>query len=230
MGPGLFDRARFVKDGETIERLGPFHFIQKKKGHRLTTDTVLLVDFIPPLKESDTVLDLGTGTGAIPLMLAHRSTDGRITGVEIDPLLADCARRNVEANGLFPRIDMIEGDYARLHELVPRGAFSVVVANPPYVREGAGRKSPDESRQRARHEKAGGLAGLVRGARWALKPRGRLCMVFPVARIFELMDELRAAGLCPIRLRFLRAQRDRRARLFLVEAGEAGGLVIEESD
>lgn len=219
-----------VSADETVEELGPYFFIQKKPGHRLTVDSVLLTDFLPQIKKTDSVIDLGTGTGAIALMLAYKTPAARIVGVEVDPASAQIARRNVSVNGLLERVTIIEGDYRDLKDRYSEGAFEVVVSNPPYVKSGSGRISPYRGRDAARSELFGGLADLVEAAAYLAGPTGRVYFVFPVERLFEMLGEIRQRGLRTGRLRFVHTDKVKRAKIFLIEAGRdvSVKLKIEE--
>lgn len=216
-------------EDETVEELGPYLFIQKKTGHRLTVDSVLLADFLPPLKDTDSVIDIGAGTGAIPLLLSFKTPVRTIVAVEVDKAAADAARRNAEANGLGSRIKVLESDFRDLKAVYPQeGAFSVVVTNPPYIKAGSGRLSPHKGRDAARSEMFGGLTDLIGISRHLAGKKGRFYAVYPVLRLIEMLRELRKTGLSVGRLRFVHTSPKKAARLFLIEAGEGLKLTIED--
>lgn len=217
----------FVNEDETVEKAGPFFFIQKKKGHKLTEDSVLLCEFLPPVSGCSKIIDLGTGSGIIPLLLASK-TGARITGVEIENAMAELAQRNVEANGLCAQVSIINMDIRELPGSFEEGSFDVVVANPPYVKAGAGRTSPVKERASARIERHGALKDFLKVSAYLIGAKGKACYVFPSARLFEMLKELRGSGLFPNRLRFIHTDPLKKARLFLVEAGRREGLKIEE--
>lgn len=226
--PQKVDTTQPPPPEETFEKLGPYGFIQKKKGHRLTQDTVLLSEFLLPLDETDSVIDLGTGTGAIPLVLAWKTGVSRIEGVEVDDVAASIAQRNIEANNLSSRISITKKDFRDLPGLYPEGAFSVVVSNPPYVKAGSGRMSPVHERAVARGEVMGGLKDLVEVSSHLAGKDGKIFYVFPVLRLFELIGEIKEMRLKARRLKFVHTKPDKTARLFLIEAGRTGELKIEE--
>ncbi len=220
-----------ISEGETLERLGPYFFVQRKTGQRLTGDTVELAGFAAPsLHENDSIIDIGTGTGAIPLILAWKSGAGKITGVEIDGEAAGTAKKNVRANSLSGRIDIMNRDFRVLRECFPEGAFTAVISNPPYGKAGAGRISPERERAAARTEVHGGLADLVSISAYLTGRKGRVFYVFPTARLKEMLSELGNAGFRPTRLRFLAEKEGRAPRLFLIEAGREKGMEIEQSN
>lgn len=210
------------------ENIGPYTYIQPPGGSRLTQDPLLLAEFVLPLQEEDNAIDLGTGAGIIPLVLAWKTPARRITGVELEPASAEAARRNVLDNGLSKRVQVIESDWRGLSE-EHRGEYSVVLANPPYRKAGAGRTSPDPAREVARAEVFGTLSDLINAASTLVSGEGRVAFVFTADRLFEMLEGIRGAGLCPRRLRFVHTAPDRKAKLFLVEAKvRRGELVIED--
>lgn len=218
-----------ITTDETLESLGPYFFIQRKAGHRLTSDSVALSEFASSsLTENDTVIDLGTATGAIALLLAWKSAAKSITGVEIDRGAFETASRNVEANGLDERVKVINADYRDLPAVFPEGSFSAVVSNPPYTKAGTGRVSPDKERAIGRSEVMGGLSDLLKVSVHLAGKAGKIFYVFPTSRLSEMMEEASSFGLNVRRLRFLRTGPEKNASLFLVELGGQGGLAIEE--
>ena len=217
-----------IRDDETVERVGPFYFIQKKKGHRLTSDSVLLSEFVSDIdiKDSCRIIDIGTGTGAIPLLLAARS-QATITAVEVERGACEAAKRNIIANGLGGRCTIINSDYRDLSDVYPYGSFDMVVSNPPYTKKGAGRPSPCKESEMARSEVLGSLSELVAVSGHLAGSKGRIFYVFPVIRLFEMLREARNAGLSVVRLRFIHFDRKKAARLFLIELRSTGTLSIE---
>lgn len=203
---------------ETIERLGPYLFIQKKSGHRLTGDSVSLVDFMLPRGGDGPVIDLGTGNGAIPLLIAWKTAARRIEGVEIDGDMAAVAKRNVEANGLASRITIVERDWRELMEVYPEGSFSAVVSNPPYLKAGTGRISPVKERAKARSEAFGGLNALLKVSAHLAGNLGRVFYVFPCSRYDEMFLEMKKAGLEAGMVRIVHAVPEKPPKVFLVEA------------
>ncbi|MBW7956592.1 MAG: methyltransferase [Deltaproteobacteria bacterium] len=218
-----------ISKDETLERLGPYFFVQRKAGQRLTGDSVELAEFaIPALHEDDSIIDIGTGTGAIPLILAWKSRAGKITGVEIDEEAAGTAMKNVESNGLAGRVDIVNRDLRELREAYDEGSFTAVIGNPPYGKTGAGRISPKRERAAARAEVHGGLSDLISISAYLTGRKGRVFYVFPTARLPEMLSELGKAGFRPARMRFLGGKQGRPPKLFLIEAGKEGGMEIEQ--
>jgi len=217
-----------ITEQETIESLGPYFFIQRKAGHRLTSDTVALAEFAAQsLSENDTLIDLGTATGALPLLFSCKTELTSITGVEVDDEAAQTAARNVDVNGLADRVSIIKADYRNLTGMYPEGAFTAVVSNPPYTKAGSGRLSPLMQRAIARSEVLGGLPDLIKVSKHLAGEAGKIFYVFPVSRLAEMLAESQKCGLNVRRLRFINAGKGKEPGIFLIELGRQGGLEIE---
>jgi tRNA1Val (adenine37-N6)-methyltransferase len=214
---------------ETLDELRPMglRLLQKKDGYRFSLDPILLCAFATRLPQGE-IADLGTGCGIIPLLLAPRAT-GRLLGIEIQPELADRARRNVLLNGLDERVEILCGDLRQLTERLDSGGFSAVFANPPYRTPGTGRQAPGAERAAARHELAGGLPAFVAAAARLLGHGGCFYIIHLAERLTEVLTEMRASGLEPKRLRCIHSRLGDPARLVLVEGRKRGraGLVVE---
>ncbi len=211
----------------SVDTLGPYSFLQLHSGHKVTDAPFLLVDFLPTLGAEDSIMDIGSSTGVIPLMLAWKTSVKKIVGVELQPQLVKTARANVEKNELGGRVQFLEGDYRDLPKRLPKGSFSFVVGNPPFVKAGTGRRSPNSSRDIARSEVFGTLTDILEVSAYLVGDYGRVAYIFPVIRLEEMLSGLVAAGLTPNRLRFIHTAPDKEASLFLVEASSAGVLEVE---
>ena len=137
--------------------------LQSRAGYRFSQDAVLAAHFVDP-QPNDRGLDLGTGCGIISLILAFRWPSIQLTALELQPSLADLARRNVFDNHLAERIQVVEGDWRHPVQGIAPGAFDWVVCNPPYYQLNSGRKNPHPERAIARHEMEGGLTDVLRAA------------------------------------------------------------------
>ncbi len=215
---------------ETIDEFTnlDLRIIQGRNGYRISLDPLLLCAFAR-VKEKDSVVDLGTGAGVIPLLLARRTDGGRLVGVEIQADLADRARRNVALNGLEGRIEILHHDLRAVREILPAQGFQVVLANPPFRQPGNGRLSPAGERAAARHELAGNLEDFLKAAGFLLGDGGRFFVVFLAERLADLLEGMRLQGLEPKRLRTVHGRVDDPARMVLVEGRKRGrpGLKIE---
>ena len=168
--------------------------------------TISVRAHFPILTGRERVLDLGTGTGIIPLLIADHAV--AVTAVEIDPVQAELAARNAELNGLTEKITVREGDYRDPAALFSYAAYDIVFANPPYRPVGRGALSMG-ARAAARHELTATLADVIRAAAFALRRGGRLAMVHLPERLGEIIPALHAAGLAMKRLRMVQPSADR---------------------
>lgn len=221
----LSEEQRWLQEGETLDdlRLGGLKIIQRQDGYRFSLDPVLLCAFSRVAK-NETVVDLGTGSGVIPLLLARRSEAVRIVGLERQPAMADRSRRSVKLNGLQERIEILEGDLRQVRQLLGAESAQVVVANPPFRRVASGRLSPRSERAQARHEIAGGLEDFIAAAAYLLGTGARCYLVHLAERLAELLDEMRRNGLEPKRLRCIHSRPGDPARLVLLESRRGGGV------
>lgn len=210
---------------ETLDDLGSYKIIQKKSGYRFTEDSVSLADFVLPLKPVDSVIDLGTGSGVIPLILAQKSQVQNIVGIEIQEGLAELAKRNVELNKLSSRIKIVKGDLREIihHSLFKKNSFSVVISNPPYTKAASGRISPSQEKRIAKTETACSLQDMIITSRQLISDEGRIVYSYPVSRLKEMLSVMRSNKLEPTRLEFIEPQPGCKVKRFLIEAVKKKG-------
>lgn len=215
---------------ETVDELsiGSLRLIQSRAGYRFSLDPILLAHFVA-MRPGGRVVDLGTGSGVIPLLLAKLGTVQELIGVELQPAMAERAQRNVELNDLQQRVRIVLGDLRQIRELLPAASADLVVSNPPYRQLGKGRVSPADERAAARHELAGGLIDFVAAAGWLLNNGGRFAIIYLAERLPELLTQMAAAGIEPKRLRMIHPRQQEPAKMVLVEGRKAGrpGLIVE---
>jgi tRNA1Val (adenine37-N6)-methyltransferase len=169
-------------------------------------------------KPKDTIVDLGTGCGIIPLILAYRHPETRIFGVEIQKELAVLAQENIAANGMEDRIKIFQMDMKKLSiNMLPKTA-DLVVSNPPYRKAQSGRVNPNQQRAQARHEISIILVDLIHTVRKVLRKSGRFMMVYPIDRLADVVSALRSGNLEPKFIRNIHSYRNTEAKLVLVEA------------
>ncbi len=212
-----------VYEGERIDELhrNGYRIIQKKDGFCFGMDAVLLSGFAA-VKEGERALDLGCGTGIIPLLLEAKTRGRHFTGLEIQREMADMAARSVRLNRLEDKIDIIEGDIKEAGRIFGGASFDVVTANPPYMNDSHGLKNPDLPRAIARHEVLCTIQDVVREAAKVLRPGGRFYLVHRPRRLIEIITELAGYGLEPKRLKFVHPFADREAKMVLIEAARGG--------
>jgi tRNA1Val (adenine37-N6)-methyltransferase len=214
-----------TNDSIALRGAGVVQIAQPSKGHRFTLDSILLADFCR-INPKDCVIEPGAGTGIISLLLAKKHPRAAFTAVEVQPHLANLCRQNIVDNSLDGRITVIARDLRRLSKTLARCSFSVIVANPPYIKEGAGRTSPHASRQIARHDRTTSLASWLNLHRF-LKNSGKYFIVFPAARLAELVALMKRRKLEPKRLRLVHPYRNKPASHMLLEALKEGGSGLE---
>jgi tRNA1Val (adenine37-N6)-methyltransferase len=218
------------EEEETLDdlRFAGLKILQPRVGYRFSLDPVLLCAFAV-LDGSERLADLGTGSGVMPLILAGRGHEGPIVGVELQPQLADRARRSVELNGLEEKIAIIEGDLRALPASLAPGTFDGVLSNPPYRKPGTGKVAAGSERGAARHELSGGIGDFVRAAALLLKPGGRFFVIFLAERLNELLAVMSREALEPKRLRSVHSRPGEGAKMVLVEGRKGGraGLSLE---
>jgi tRNA1Val (adenine37-N6)-methyltransferase len=214
---------------ETIDALRGYdlQIIQPRDGYRFSLDPLLLADFAK-IGEGERVIDLGTGSGVIPLVLARQCESATIVGVEVQEQMAEMAQRNVRLNGLVDRVEIIGSDILSLRQRYPVSSFNLVVANPPYRKPGSGRISPKAGRDKARHETTAGLTDFLYAAKYLVRPDGRICFIYHVSRLPELFAEALFLKLAPIRLRMVHGSAPAAARMVLLEMtkGRRGDLEV----
>jgi tRNA1(Val) A37 N6-methylase TrmN6 len=211
--------------GNRLLRLQPSPVV----GYRHSLDPFLLASFVQVKPSDRRVVDLGTGSGIIALLLALRCADITVTGVELQESLADLARQNVTLNDLDAKLVILNKDIRKAAEWAFPQTVDLVVSNPPYRGAGTGYSSPDPGRAAARHELAGGLEDFVAAAAWLLKNGGRFSLIFLAERLTDLLTTLRQKNLEPKRLRMVHSRVGDPARLVLVEGRRGGrpGLAVE---
>ncbi|MGO9267272.1 MAG: tRNA1(Val) (adenine(37)-N6)-methyltransferase [Candidatus Binataceae bacterium] len=212
---------------ETLDTIlgGRLSIIQPIFGYRFAIDSILAANFVRS-RQSDRVLDLGTGCGVIAAMIAFTQRPREVVAVELQPVLAGLAARNAMLN----RLDNLRAFQADICSravtgLVP-GSFDWVVANPPYRAVGTGRESPDPGRRLARGAGGASLRDFVAAAARYAANGGRVAIVFTAARTADLLAELRANSLEPKRCRFVHPYADSPATMILVEARKGGGVEV----
>ena len=207
---------------------GGLRVIQRADAFRFGTDAVLLADFAAP-RRHDRVCDLGTGTGIIPLLLYARENTISADAVEIQPDMADMAARSMAMNGLNEKIRVLPGDLRSIRTLLPHARYDLVPCNPPYGKAGGTLLNPDASKRLARHEESCAIEDVACAAAWLLQNGGRLCCVFPAARMIELSDAMRKYRMAPKRIRMVHSRVEKAAHLCLMEGmlDARPGLIIE---
>jgi tRNA1(Val) A37 N6-methylase TrmN6 len=220
------EEAKTVEGLATGERLDhlltrDLTIIQSHEVFSFSLDAVLLARFagLPP---KGRILDLCTGNGVIPLLMSTR-TEAYIDGVEIQPRLADMARRSVERNGLTGQITIYEADL-KTWSLDGRisGLYDAVTVNPPYLPKGTGDHKGNPHLAMARHEIGCTLEDVTAACSRAVRRGGRVSMVHRPARLVDILDTMRRHRLEPKRIRFIHPKAATEANMVLVESAKDG--------
>jgi len=204
---------------ETLEQLkiGGLKFLQPKQGYRFSVDAVLLADFIV-VKPEERLIDLGTGSGIIPLFISTLSPVREIVGLEIQERLVKLARENIASNQLEDRIHIVQGDLRCVAQLFRAGEFDVLCSNPPYRKVGTGRINPDDEQAIARHEISCRLSDLLSACKYLVKPGGKVFLIYLPERLSELLGQMSDYKLEPKKIRCVHSSKETTASLVLVEA------------
>ena len=212
-----------LKPGERIDELNRngYQIIQDKNRFCFGMDAVLLSGFAT-VKPGETVLDLGTGTGIIPILLEAKTDGAHFTGLEIQPDSADMARRSVALNGLEQKVDIVTGDIKDASKLFGASSFDVITTNPPYMIGQHGLQNPDEAKAIARHEVLCTLEDIMRESSKLLKPKGRFYMVHRPFRLSEIFCCMTKYGIEPKRMKLVHPFIDKEPNMVLIEGLKGG--------
>lgn len=201
-----------IKGYEIIQSPGRFCF---------GMDAVLLSSYAK-VRKRELALDLGTGTGILPILLEAKNEGEHYTGLEIQEESADMARRSVSHNGLEDKIDIVTGDIKEASGIFGAASFHVITTNPPYMIGEHGLKNENEALYIARHEALCTLDDILRESARLLKPKGRFYMVHRPFRLPEILAKMSAYGIEPKRMRLVYPHIDKEPNMVLLE-GLRGG-------
>lgn len=210
--------------GERLDdlQLDGYEIIQNPERFCFGIDAVLLSDFVR-VKKDETVLDLGTGTGILPILMAAKTSGSHFTGLEIQAESADMARRSVIHNRLEDKIDIITGDIKEAAEILGPAFFDVIVTNPPYMLDQHGLKNPQDAKAIARHEILCTLDDILRESGKMLREsKGRFYMIHKPFRLAEIMVKMNQYKIEPKRLQFIHPYVDKEPTMVMIEGIKGG--------
>ncbi len=212
-----------LKDNERIDDLqrGGYGIIQNPEKFCFGMDAVLLTGFAHAA-EKDVLLDMGTGTGIILLLMEAKYCCAHLTGLEIQEESADMARRSVAMNGLSDKIDIVTGDIKEADKIFSSASFDCITCNPPYMIGKHGLTNPQAPKAIARHEILCTLEDVVRAAAKLLKTGGHFFMVHRPFRMAEIMTTMSQYKLEPKRMQLVYPYVDREPNMVLIEAVRGG--------
>lgn len=188
--------------------------LQKKNGFRFGEDAVMVAEFFSPDK-SGNILDIGTGTGIISLILSRNPKINKITSVEIQEEMANMAKRSIEKNNLTSKIEVINIDIKKLN----RGnTYDYIISNPPYMKNSNGKVNNNSIKAISRHEITLKLEELIVQSKRLLKPGGSITLIYRSERMIELLNKLSEFGFYPKRIQNIFSKNTKISKIFMIEA------------
>ena len=181
-------------------------------------DAVLLSNFASAkIRAQETVIDLGTGTGIIPLLLETSTKASHFTALEVQPESAEMAARSIATNKLENKIKVVEGNIKNVSELFKKHSFDVVTTNPPYMINEHGRENINDAKTIARHEVLCNLEDIIAAADYLLKPHGKFFMIHRPFRLPEITTQMKNHNLEPKRLRLIQPSEGKEPNIMMIE-------------
>lgn len=202
---------------ERIDRVPgtDYEIIQNSKKFSYGTDAIFLSEFANP---KGIVVDLGTGTGIIPIRIVGRKNVDKVYGIEIQKEVANMAKRSVELNGLEDKVEIIEMDLKDIPERFKKSSIDTVISNPPYMKSTDGDNNQDENFAISRHEIKCTLEDIIKIADYLLPPRGKFYMVHRPDRLVDILSLLRQYKLEPKYLKMVQSKSNSKPNLVLIES------------
>jgi tRNA1Val (adenine37-N6)-methyltransferase len=217
-----------LEENERIDNLPGcnYRLIQDKYGFCYGTDAVLLSSFCD-VKRNSNIVDLGTGTGIIPILLCSKFHIQKIYGVEIQEEVAHMAKRSVALNNLEDKIEIINMDLKNSLDVLGREKYDVVTSNPPYMKHGGGLLNQNDKMAISRHEIACSLEDVIRISSGLLKQGGRFFMIHRPYRLVDIVWFLRKYGLEPKKIRFVHPKPSKKPNLLLIKSVKGGNRELK---
>lgn len=217
-----------LKPEERIDDLqcNGFRIIQNPSYFCYGMDAVLLANFAR-IKPGARVIDLGTGTGIIPVLLAAKGKGSHFTALEIQEIMAEMAERSVRLNDISDRMEVVCGDIRNVTSIFPAASFQAVTSNPPYISQNNGLHNPDEPVNIARHEILITLEDVVKAASYLLNQGGTFSMVHKPFRLPEIMNLMVKYKLEPKRMQLVQPHNGKEPNMVLIEAVKGGNPMLK---
>ena len=218
-----------LKENERIDGLEykGLKIIQKNDGFCFGIDAVLLSDFAKEIRNNSNVLDLGTGTGILSILLCAKTNLNKIYGVEIQKDIADMATRSVRMNNLEEKVQIINMDINELENKFNTNYFDSIVTNPPYKNKNTGVTNENEYKYISRHETTAELKDFIKISFKMLKDKGSLYMVHRPERLVDIISELRNNKLEPKKIKFVYSNINKEPKLVLIKAVKNGNKFLQ---
>lgn len=218
-----------LKENERIDDLEfkNLKIIQNKDGFCFGIDSILLTDFAKNIKQNSKVIDLGTGTGIIPILLYGKTKNTKFVGVEIQPEVAEMANRSVKLNLLENNIEILNTNILELSKIYNRGSFDVVTTNPPYKKINTGVINENNKKLISRYEITASLEDFIRTASFLLKDLGEFYMVHRPDRLVDIFYEMRKNKIEPKKIKFIYPNKNKKTNLVLIKGIKNGKQFLE---
>ena len=213
-----------LKENERIDDLEyeGLKIIQNSKWFCFGIDSVLLSDFAKNIKKDATVLDIGTGTGIISILLSKKSNSKKIYAIEIQKEVADMAKRSVKLNNLEEKIEIINDNIKNINKYLENNTLDVIVTNPPYKKISTGKVSIEKNKLISRHEIECDLDDIIKISYKLLKQKGEFYMVHRTDRLSEIIYKMKLNKLEPKQIRFVYSSVNKEPKLVLIKAVKDG--------
>lgn len=208
-----------LKENERIDDLEfkGYKIIQNSEGFCFGIDSILLSDFAKNIKKGSKVVDLGTGTGILSILLAGKTKLKEIIGVEIQEEVYQMAKRSVELNSLQNKIKIINENILNLENVLEKGSFDVIVTNPPYKKLNTGVKNENEKKLISRHEITANLEDFIKTSKLLLKDKGEFYMVHRPERLVDIIYLMRKYKIEPKQIKFVAPNINKEPNLVLIK-------------
>lgn len=208
-----------LKENERIDDLEfkGYKIIQNSEGFCFGIDSVLLSDFAKDIRHNSKVMDLGTGTGILCILLAGKTKLKEIYGIEIQEEVANMARRSVELNSLQNKVKIINENILNLENIFEKGCINAIVTNPPYKKLNTGLQNDNEKKVISRHEITANLEDFIRISKDMLKDKGEFYMVHRPERLVDIIYLMRKYKIEPKQIRFVAPKIGKEPNLVLIK-------------
>lgn len=209
-----------LKENERIDDLQyrNLKIIQNQDGFCFGMDSILLSDFAVGIKKNAKIMDLGTGTGILSILLSRKVNPNKIVGVDIQKQVCDMATRSVKLNKLEDRIEILNEDIKELSKKFDSASFDVVITNPPYKKQNTGLVNNNKIKLVSRHEITAGLEDFIKISSYLLKDKGSFYLVHRPERLVDIFSLLRKYHLEPKKMKIVYPKKGKEPNLLLIEA------------
>lgn len=213
-----------LKENERIDDLEfkNLKIIQNKEGFCFGMDSILLSDFAKEMRHHAKVLDLGTGTGIISILLCGKTDLKKVIGIEIQKEVAEMASRSIQLNDLQDKFEIINENILNLNNIYKKQSFDVIVTNPPYKKKNTGMINEKEKKIISRHEITANLEDFIKISKDLLKDNGEFYMVHRPERLVDILNLMRKYKIEPKILRFVYSDKNKEPKLILIKGVKNG--------